>query len=887
MSTQYYIVDSPLPLPQDFNELKSEGLTWIQEHAGSEWTNLNTSDPGVTILDQLVYALTELGYVNDFPVRDILTRPDGKLQVEDQFYLPKEILTITPVTADDFRKYVIDGVNNINNVVVLPGNYLRSDCNIFLYLNGLTGAKVSEACLETFYYLNKSRSLGRIFPMPQPLVTQSLFLSGSIELENNASVSQVLVNIQSAINEYIFPTVTPQSYFRLKASGYETDDIFDGPRLQNGWIPTSSLGEMRTEISAFELVQLIETIDGVATVPGLILQPTVTMPVPANTLLMIDVIGSYTKQYLTITSDQQSSPDAQPLQLSLTKEPAFDVSFLYDANADTSEETPTGSYRDINSYYSIQYTFPEIFRVGEHAVENASDYQVAQSRQLKGYLTLFDQLLANQFSQLANVPKLFSFRNPTTGAPSDRQAFYAMKTPYEKRHSGYPVPYAKFSPTYFYQSLYNVPQIRPLLKGNETFDFSLTPEPQDIQDANSWLSYRLDPYNPYIRGLMEFMEDESTSLRRRNDLLDHLLARHGESPQLFNALVSGAVYSGENLKDRVIFKSLYLQNLGLLSYFKCKGYDFLAADRIIGFENGQPVITYPEITHDFERRIFGTNTVDFIFNSEKIDRVEKLRERDFINYSAIELKLSLLFGLKVLYANFISRLFEDGKIPTGVLAVEEQQALWLIEKRRGLLLIETAMLFADLQFNVFLSDNDNNSYQLGATLGYADAMNVVLAINGETAPQIASQLEAGALVVGTLTYPITKSATVYPVNAQAETGGGNYSFTINTLNPDGTQAAMAYELFTTDLLFLFPQFIPQFSFPEFNERLQLFFESELPVHLAASTALANSAQLSTLLPAFASWHDSLRFESPLGLNKTVYAEELLTQLNLILQPASA
>jgi len=68
-NSNHYIIDTPLPLNRDFNGLKNEGLAFIQEHIGHEWTNLNPSDPGITILEQLCYALTELGYCNDFRYR--------------------------------------------------------------------------------------------------------------------------------------------------------------------------------------------------------------------------------------------------------------------------------------------------------------------------------------------------------------------------------------------------------------------------------------------------------------------------------------------------------------------------------------------------------------------------------------------------------------------------------------------------------------------------------------------------------------------------------------------------------------------------------------------------------------------------------------------------
>ncbi|MBP9083104.1 MAG: hypothetical protein KBH11_08505, partial [Bacteroidia bacterium] len=58
---------------KDFKYLRQFAMESIQELSGSAWTNLNPSDPGVTILEQACYALTELGYCSSFPIEDILT----------------------------------------------------------------------------------------------------------------------------------------------------------------------------------------------------------------------------------------------------------------------------------------------------------------------------------------------------------------------------------------------------------------------------------------------------------------------------------------------------------------------------------------------------------------------------------------------------------------------------------------------------------------------------------------------------------------------------------------------------------------------------------------------------------------------------------------------
>ena len=344
-----------------------------------------------------------------------------------------------------------------------------------------------------------------------------------------------------------------------------------------------------------------------------------------------------------------------------------------------------------------QNTFPEIFAIGENSISsNATEVQIAQSRQLKGYLTLFDQLLANQFSQLANIDKLFSFRNSSSGTPSDVESFYATQDAFEKKHPEFPVPYKRFSPSYFYQSLYDVPNIAPLLRGNETFNFSEQLISDKKRQKESWTEYQEDPYNPYIYGLMGFMENEDVSLNRRNRILDHLLAQNGESPYIIDTIIKGSVYTGDSLKDQVIFKSLYLQNLGLLSYYRQKAYDYYTALSICG--------EVPEITEKVKARIRRDSSVDFIFKSAKIDALEKLESSDFINYSAVELKLSLLFGLRPLYTNYIYKSIDQEPEPIsgspegrGHFVIQNNfnpvnQALWMIEQRRGLFFIETTVV---------------------------------------------------------------------------------------------------------------------------------------------------------------------------------------------------
>src|SRR5262245_59577183 len=77
------------------------------------WTDYNTHDPGITILEVLSYAITELAYRTNFPIADILRSGAQQALSDDPypdqpFFTARAILTVNPTTPDDFRRLLID-----------------------------------------------------------------------------------------------------------------------------------------------------------------------------------------------------------------------------------------------------------------------------------------------------------------------------------------------------------------------------------------------------------------------------------------------------------------------------------------------------------------------------------------------------------------------------------------------------------------------------------------------------------------------------------------------------------------------------------------------------------------------------------------------------------
>jgi hypothetical protein len=103
-----------LPLSQDYELLRSEGLRHIENLAHENWTDYNAHDPGITILEALCYAMTECGYRSAFDMTDLLTKADGQTVDSQVLFTAKKILTNNPLTINDYRKLLIDivGVHN-------------------------------------------------------------------------------------------------------------------------------------------------------------------------------------------------------------------------------------------------------------------------------------------------------------------------------------------------------------------------------------------------------------------------------------------------------------------------------------------------------------------------------------------------------------------------------------------------------------------------------------------------------------------------------------------------------------------------------------------------------------------------------------------------------
>src|SRR5689334_15089239 len=93
----------------DHEQLFALGLEHVRRLAGQLWSDHNAHDPGITTLELLCYALTDLAYRADHPIEDLLTGAgEGVDALRTQFFSARTILPARPLTELDYRKLLID-----------------------------------------------------------------------------------------------------------------------------------------------------------------------------------------------------------------------------------------------------------------------------------------------------------------------------------------------------------------------------------------------------------------------------------------------------------------------------------------------------------------------------------------------------------------------------------------------------------------------------------------------------------------------------------------------------------------------------------------------------------------------------------------------------------
>jgi len=414
------------------------------------WTDRLDSDSGIALLQALTWNVSDLAWRHTHPLRDLLTlAPEQQNPQEGIFgrdFGPHRVLTHSAVTADDYRRALLD----LHCVDFEPG-----ESTGFLLRNALL-VQQTEGQHYHYYYdplsyrflfladtdpqnLEKREVLGGYQLLLQPargviqeeiephiqrflldnrnlcervreitwLQPQDLQLSLDIELQDECSdPARVLAQLFTLCENFLTPEIQRYSANDLLEQGYSSADIYQGPHLQHGWIPHLKPAPDYTAdypLSLTPLVNQILAIDGVKTLRDFnageggvqwqywvkaFCYPLLWGNNPLATLAAGDRVRLFKRgqQLMATAKDIQSCLQEPELLPAGSEDKILDV----------------GRWRDLGQYASASGLLPPGYGLQQLKSE-------PHQQHLHQFLLAFEQWLANGTDQLARLPELMSF----------------------------------------------------------------------------------------------------------------------------------------------------------------------------------------------------------------------------------------------------------------------------------------------------------------------------------------------------------------------------------------------------------------------------------------------------------------------------------------------
>jgi len=530
---------------QRYDELLEEGIDWVQKFSGNLWTDYNFHDPGITFLEQLCFGITDLGYKTNFPINDILFIGQDKFDLEEKnlFYPPHKILPTSPITTTDFRKLILDKIDAVQNAwIVAEKDNLQNISGLYsvkVQLGDNLDQKSQESTLKQVdALLMNYRCLGTDFSPSEPLRKDEIRFECDITLDSFAVGEQVLANIFKGIEDSISNKPVFSDFSEMEEKGLKVEDLFTGTFTEKGYLEDFDFNEKTSEIYISEIKEIIYNVEGVLGLENLVFFKN-------DIKIFDDYIPFDNDAYPSLIKADESFFDEQNDGIRFYRnESNYKIDKIifkqiYDSLIVESKEVYKQKFKNkLNSskgrfrkeqfekYYSIMRELPSLYGLREEELPSkSSNLRKSQVNQLRAYLLLFDQLMANHVSQLSNIRQLFSVD-------------------------------LAFPKTLFGQVPTDVPQLETII-GEDTDD--------------------------YAQFLANSIESKSEYYTRKHKILDHLMSRFGET---FDTSLLGKVYKlqHENCTEEEVNELMlstkvnYAKNLVSLGFERSQSSDYTSKE---------------------------------------------------------------------------------------------------------------------------------------------------------------------------------------------------------------------------------------------------------------------------------------------------------------------
>ena len=278
--------------------------------------------------------------------------------------------------------------------------------------------RADEIMKITNAQLHDHRNLSEDYCSIKAVPVEDVGVCADIDAEPWADIEAILAEAYYRIDQYLSPDIKFYSLKELMDVGVPVDEIFDGPKLSNGFINNEQLDStnLKQFIYTSDIINLLMDIPGIRNIKNFILtkfDADGNLIENAEWVMSIDYnhqprLYLEASKILVFKNGLPFLPDKTELSDTLQvikgkhAQPKYSV-------LENDLPVPVGNYYQLNEFYPVQYTLPFTYGVSYDGLPaTASIARKAQAKQLKGYLLFYEQLLVNYLEQLSHVKELFA-----------------------------------------------------------------------------------------------------------------------------------------------------------------------------------------------------------------------------------------------------------------------------------------------------------------------------------------------------------------------------------------------------------------------------------------------------------------------------------------------
>ncbi|MCG1053448.1 hypothetical protein KQH49_00115 [Mycetohabitans sp. B5] len=451
-----------------FDSLWATALDTLRTLAGQQWTEFGEHDPGVTFLQALTYNVADLAYRHTHPLKDLLTLSPEDVQRREEnnrkrifplTFGPDWALTCSPVTENDYRRVVLDlrSDESTQAAALSQGFYfmdaqlVREPFNLkhiysyrynkdnrrfwfdFNLLFDHPHLETNQFCLLGGYHLyvakqrgideekakealqtclQNNRNLCEHVRRVIWLTPQNVDVQIDIELDDEwQDPVKTMAALYQQVDACIRSPTRRAGARQLIEQGIPAEAVYDGPRLQNGWITSIPDPVDYTQSRAVDISGLAQSLLALAGVERMMkLQigdiPSWTMAIDPACYPVAwgdDPIASLTGESPKVRLFKRGK-----LQII---DPGALKQAIRDAQSPIVTDTPTGvpigRWRG-DTYAPASNRIPPCYGLQDDLKHQENEEKKRLQRQYQFFLP-FEQWIANGIAQAANVAKLLAF----------------------------------------------------------------------------------------------------------------------------------------------------------------------------------------------------------------------------------------------------------------------------------------------------------------------------------------------------------------------------------------------------------------------------------------------------------------------------------------------